>query len=231
MKRLLLEDKLAATLKDKRRLKKEITSNEKAKEKAESKVFELETNIKKLVAQIEEEKDKNKTTILNLSSLKKEVSGLEDDLKNEKKEKLSISKKLETLEFDFETAKRDISRLKTEKQRLENTLFDLKESSVSLDKIVVSPSKEASALGPIAQAKKLLRGRILVVNKEYSFVVTDLGKDDGVEKGIIFEIRDGADFMGKAKVDKVYDTMSSATLMPGSSISRIRKGNLVIESI
>ena len=38
MKRLLLEDKLAATLKDKRRLEKEIDSDKKAKEEIEAKI-------------------------------------------------------------------------------------------------------------------------------------------------------------------------------------------------
>lgn len=232
MKRVLLEDKLAAILKDKRRLEKDIDSSKEAAKEAEKKTLILEAEIKRLSSQIEEEKEKSKAGMADLDTLKKNVVSLEEELNKEKKEKLSISKELQTMELDYETAKKEIAKLEAEKRKLKKDLSDLKESSVDLDKIVVTPSRETvSAPEPVEEPKRLLRGRVLVVNKEYSFIVTDLGKDDGVEKGIIFEIRDGTDFIGKAEVDKVYDTMSSATLMPGSSINSVKKGNLVIESI
>ena len=230
MKRLLLEDKLAATLKDKRRLEKEIDVNKKAKEEAERRVKEIETKAEKLSLQMGKEKDKTKVLLLNLASRKEEVIKLKDNLDKEEKEKLAISKKLEELQIDYDTARRNITKLKSEKIRLEKDLSQLKESSVKLDKIVVKPTQTTAVSETLASPKGLLRGRVLVVNRDYSFIVVDLGKNDGIKKGIVFEVRDGTDFLGKAEVDKIYDTMSSATLLPGSSIDNIKKGNIVIES-
>ncbi len=228
MKRIMLEDKLAAILKDKRRLEKEVKVAKAAQEEATEKLTEMERAVEKLSLQIEEEKDKNKEAVLDLAAKKKELAGLEESLAKEKKEKLVISKKLAELEFDYERANREVLKLEKEKSWLEDKFSDLKESSVDLDTIVVSPSAKAAQPEPVAAP--LLRGRVLVVNRDYSFIVTDLGKDDGVQKGMVFEVKDVRDLLGKAEVDKVYETMSSASMLPGADINNIKKGNLVIES-
>jgi len=230
-KRVLLEDKLAATLKDKRRLEKEIDSNKKAKEEAETKMTELQEKIDDFSEKIENEKDKAKAATKDLTAKKKEVDELKDELEKERKEKLSISKKLEGLEFDYEKAKASLTRLKSEKKKLQNKISDLKESSVDLDKIVVNPSPASALSATKEPVKELLRGAVLVVNKEYSFVVTDLGQDNGIENGMKFEVRDGTELLGVAEINKVYDTMSSATVLPGGNINRMKKGNFIIESL
>lgn len=230
-KRLLLEDKLAATLKIKRALEKDVEMSKKAVEEKDAKIKEAEARIEKIAAQVEEEKDKSKVAILDLAAKKKEAEDLRAELEKERREKLSISRKLEDIEFDYEKVKREVGRLKSEKERLEQKLSDLKESSVDLDKIVVGPAGQGVSAKPVAEpVKELLRGRVLVVNKDYNFIVTDLGQNEGVQKGMLFEVREGREYLGKAEVDKIYDTMSSATILPGADISNIKKGNLVIES-
>ncbi|MBU0759371.1 MAG: hypothetical protein KKC66_01115 [Candidatus Omnitrophica bacterium] len=229
MKRLLVEDKLAATLKDKRRIEKEIEEGKKAVKAAEEKVFELQASVKKITEQIEKEKAKNKEAVLDIASKKQEAERLKEELEKEKKEKLTISKKLEDLQFDYEKARKETTRYKNEKLMLEQKITELEEKSVDLDKIVVSPQASLKQ-EPREPVKESLRGRVLVVNKEYNFVVIDLGQNDGIKKGLVFEIREGTEFLAKAEIDKVYETMSSATVLPGGNINFIKKGNLVIES-
>lgn len=231
VKRLLLEDKLAATLKDKRRLEKEIDSNKKAKEEIEAKILEMEASVKELSLEAEEAKANSETAVAELALKEKEVEKFENELVKERKEKLAISKKLEDMEFDFQKAKADVTRLKSEKTRLEKKLSDLKESSVDLDTIVVkSEEKIVSPLPAPVKVDEALRGRVLVVNKEYDFIVTDLGQDDGIEKGMVFKVMDGATFLGKVEINKIYDTMSSASVLPGGKVNNMKKGNLIIES-
>lgn len=230
MKRLLLEDKLAATLKDKRNLEKDISSSKKEKEDLDAQIKDTEAKLKELISDVDAEKEKSKSALLDLAAKEDRIKELQEDIEKEKKEKLAISKKLEDLEFDYAKATSDVSRLKKEKTELEKRLSDLKERSVDLDRIVVKPDAKPVPGRLAAPVKELLRGRILVVNKEYTFIVTDLGKDDEVKKGMVFEVKDARESLGKAKVDKVYDTMSSATVLPGSKISRMKKGDLIIES-
>lgn len=230
VRRLLLEDKLAATLKDKMRVEKELDAAKKEKEEIEKKILEIESSKNTLTSQIELVKQKSETISADLSAKEEEVERLKTDLENEKKEKLNISRKLEDLQFEYERAERNISKLENEKTMLEKKLADLKERSVNLDTIVVSPSAGSTSAEVSASTREPLMGRVLVVNREYSFVVTDLGEDDGVEKGMRFEVRDGTEFLGNAEIDKIYDTMSSATVLPSGKISSMKKGNLIIES-
>jgi myosin heavy subunit len=223
MKRILLEDKLASVLKDKRRLEEEVGLGKKAKEESEAKIRDMEKKIEKFLSQVEEEKNKGKATALDLDAKKRDILKLQEDLVEEKKEKSNISKKLDDLRVDYKKVQEDIRKIRDEKERLEKKLSNLKERSVDLDKIVLSPE----GMQPPAE---LLRGRVLVVNRDYSFIVTDLGQNQGIKEGIALEIRNGTEFLGRAKVDKIYDTMSSASLLPGADINNIKKGNLVIES-
>lgn len=230
IKRVLLEDKLQATIEDKGRLEKELDSNKKAREALETKIAEMGISVKELSSQIKEVKYENKLAIVDLANKKNEIAKLQEDLEKEKREKFSISKKLESLESNYEKAKKDISRLQDERLRLEEKLVELKEKPVELDTIVVKPLAGSVPEEAKEPPRTPLRGMVLVVNRDYNFVVTDLGQDDDIKKGMVFEIREGTEFLGKAEIDKVYDTMSSATILPGAKISNIKKGNLVIES-
>jgi len=230
MKRIAVEDKLAATLKEKRSLEKELETVNAAKEQAEAKIAKIEDKVKELYSQVDEEKAKGEAAATSLEAKVAELGKLKTDLEKEKKEKLVISKKLDDLQFDYERVKKEVTRLNNEKMDLEKRIKDLREKeSVNLDKIVVNTSEA----GPFQQAKEapkpLLQGRVLVVNKEYSFIVVDIGQDKGVQKGTVFEVMDGNTSIGKAEIDKVYDTMSSATVLAGGRINDMKKGNAIVE--
>ena len=230
MKRLVVEDKLAATLKDKRNLEKELEVSKSAKDQAEAKIAKIEEKTKEISSQLSEFKQKSESAGIELDAKKAELAKLKVDLENEKKEKLSISKKLDSLQSDYDKIKREAARLTNEKIDLEKKVGELqdKQQSVNLDKIVVNTSEGA---GSIQEPKAaVLQGKILVVNKEYGFIVNDIGQDKSVQKGAKFDVMDGQKFLGQVEIDKVYDTMSSATVLPGGKINDMKKGNAIIES-
>ncbi|MFA5388903.1 MAG: hypothetical protein WC312_04015 [Candidatus Omnitrophota bacterium] len=228
MKRLIVEDKLAITLKEKRNIEKELESAKTAKEQAESKIIKIEEKFKEISSQFDDVKQKSDYSAAELDEKKAELAKIKVDLDNEKKEKLSISKKLESLQADYDRAKKEASRLAGEKANLEKKVMDLREKeSVSLDKIVVNPEEQAASA---RSSKPVMQGKVLVVNKEYSFIVTDIGQDKDVQKGAKFDVMDGSRVLGQVEIDKVYDTMSSAAILPGAKINDMKKGNTLVES-
>jgi hypothetical protein len=56
-------------------------------------------------------------------------------------------------------------------------------------------------------------GKVLVVNQKHNFVVVDVGRDQGLEKGEVFIVHRGSAFIGKAQVIKVYEKMAAADLI------------------
>ena len=229
MKRLFVEDKLAITLKDKKNLEKELEAAKSAKEQSEAKVVKIEEKLKEFSSQFDDMKQKSEYSAAELEARKTELAKIKIDLDNERKEKLAISKKLESLQADYEKAKKESLKLADEKMYLEKKITELQDKpSVNLDKIVVNSNEDTSASQ--VPANQAMQGKVLVVNKEYSFIVTDLGQDKNIQKGVKFDVMDGAKFLGQAEIDKIYDTMSSATILPGAKINDMKKGNVIIES-
>lgn len=232
MKRLVVEDKLAAALKEKRNIEKDLETAKSAKEQAEAKAAKVEEKYKELSSQIDDMRQKSESSALELEARTTELAKIKVDMENEKKEKLSISKKLDSLQADYDKTKKEASRLAGEKADLEKRIADLREKeSVNLDKIVVNTNEyTGSAQAQAHVQKQAMQGKVLVVNKEYGFIVTDVGQDKNIQKGAKFDVMDGARFLGQAEIDKVYDTMSSATILPDAKINDMKKGNVIIES-
>ena len=228
MKRVVMEDKLALTLKEKKTLEKDLEAAKSAKTLMETKITKFEEKAKELSSQLEEAKQKSESTNLELEAKKTELAKIKVDLENEKKEKLNISKKLDSLQSDYDKIKREASKLTNENMDLEKKITELQEKpSVNLDKIVVNSNEGAAA----EQAQKpVMQGKVLVVNKEYSFIVSDIGQDKNIQKGMKFDVMDGPKFLGQAEIDKIYDTMSSAAILPGGKINDMKKGNVIVES-
>ena len=227
-KRLVVEDKLALTLKEKQNLEKELETLKTIKDQGETKITKLEEKLKRVTSELDSIKLKGENAIAELETKKIELVKVKVDLDGEKKEKLTISKKLETLQSDYDRAKREALKLANEKIDLEKKIRELQEKqSVNLDKIVVNSDEGAMAA---KSEKPIIQGKVLVVNKEYSFIVCDIGQDRNIQKGMKFDVMDGPKFLGQAEVDKVYDTMSSAAVLPDAKINDMKKGNVIVES-
>lgn len=231
-KRVLLEDKLASTLKEKRDVEKELDTTKTAKAELETKFKEIEAKTEKITAQLEAEQEKARVALTDIDLKKKELEKLKVDLDNERKEKLVISKKLDQIQRDYESKDKENASLSKEKSTLEKKITELEQRFVNLDKIVVNPANtDAGSLQSSSAVQKMaLEGNVLVVNRDYSFIVTDLGNDDGIQKGMVFFVKDNGNVLGKAEIDKVYDTMSSATILAGAKLNDIKKGNVVVQA-
>ena len=79
---------------------------------------------------------------------------------------------------------------------------------------------------PAAQAPST-SGQVVVVNREYDFIVMNLGKNHGLSIGQEFQIVRGDSVLGKVKVEKVYDELSAAAILPESQKDNIKEGDTV----
>ncbi|MFH1782672.1 MAG: hypothetical protein ABH848_03545 [Candidatus Omnitrophota bacterium] len=232
-KRLLLEDKISSIMKDKRKLEKEVFSIKTEKDKIDSEYASLRSNLEILSLELREARAKRRTAALQ----EKELEDLKQTLRSKDVEAQNTAKKLQDLQISYQRLNQDHSKLRQEKTSLERKLVELERRPVDLDTIVLKEPEEEVIVEKRAPSRRpepkkdLLRGSVVVVNKEYGFVVTDLGFGSGIEQGMYIEIRDSRNLLlGEAEIDKVYETMSSANLLEGADINTIKRGNIVIES-
>lgn len=61
---------------------------------------------------------------------------------------------------------------------------------------------------------EIFNGKILEVNSEYNFVIINLGKENGIKKGMVFMVYREKKLLGKVEVEEVFGDMSSCIILP-----------------
>lgn len=71
-----------------------------------------------------------------------------------------------------------------------------------------------------------MEAKVLVVNREYNFVVLNLGTKDGIRKGTRFSVLRDNKTIATAEVDKVYDNMAAANLLEEAKKGDVKEGDV-----
>jgi hypothetical protein len=98
--------------------------------------------------------------------------------------------------------------------------------NVELGTIVVSPETAAVSGSTKAPTAKL-EGKVLVVNKDYNFIVINLGNKDGIAIGNIFSVLRNNKNIGEVKVEKVHESMAAAGFVTDGLKDKVAEGDLV----
>ena len=119
-----------------------------------------------------------------------------------------------------------VGELEQAKAQLEARVTELtRRPMVELDKVVVSET--GTMAQPAGAEPTSQEGHVIVVNREYDFVVMSLGRNHGLEIGQEFQIVRDNEVLGRVKVEKVYDELSAAAILPESKKDSIREGDSV----
>lgn len=156
-----------------------------------------------------------------------EIGRLTKDLEQVRGE---LTARATELQSERDTAKQHIAELERAKSELETKVLELAgQPVVELEKVRVSAAESAST-SAVVQASAMLppsSGQVVVVNREYDFIVVNLGKNQGLSVGQEFQVVRGDEVLGRVKIEKVYDELSAAAILPESKKESIREGDLV----
>ena len=201
----------------------------------------LEAQIKESAAQISEltdgiskEKASKEEALASFEQIKKEIE-------EQKALRLDLENKLNQAQNEVKSMQGKLVVLDSEKKDLEVKIKDLEEKSqgVELGKIVVSPeaktdnvkgekkTRESVKNKEVAQPGRGVEGKVLVVNKEYNFVVINLGSKDGVGLGQVFSLYHENSYIGDVKVEKLHDSMAAAGFMLEDTKTKVKEGDRV----
>ena len=175
------------------------------------------------------------TLTRSIEDREREIARLTKDLDQAKDESSQVSNQIGALQSERDEAKRQLAELEQAKNDLEAKLMAMDQPTVELDKVLVNSGASEAASGgamvmPVSTtspAGATSDGQVVVINREYDFVVVNLGKNHGVAVGQEFQIARGNEVLGRVKVEKVYDELSAAAILPDSKKSSIREGDAV----
>jgi FtsZ-interacting cell division protein ZipA len=180
------------------------------------------------------------------------IEQLRVDLEQQKGFRSDLENKLNQAQKDVRKTQAQLKELDSQKAELELKVKNLEKESenVELGKIqvvpeaAVAPAKgqakraQAPALAAAAVTQKKVsapavsgpEGKILVINKDYNFVVINLGARDGVDTGNTFSVYHINKYIGDVKVEKVHDSMAAAGLVSGD-INKISEGDKILQKV
>jgi len=127
-----------------------------------------------------------------------------------------------------------IKRLAAGNRKLQKKIKELKkspqQSGKETDATNISPREQTGETQtfqiPTRPPKD--QGKILNLNKDFNFIITDLGKIDGLQLGQILNIFRNDTLIGKVRIENLYEEMSSAVVLKNmTKVKYLEPGDLV----
>ncbi len=211
-------------------------------------ISQLQTAKNKLQKEHNEIKTQIESVQSELDSLKQEAKQLEDRIISEKSKRRSVESKLKSknseitglmgkidkFESNLSGLKSKYSSLESENEELLNKLNQIRlakkalEAKISSGSLVTSEREEVELGTVVVKADEIVGdGRVLVVNKEFNFIVIDLGEQDSVTVGTQFGVYRDGELLAKVEVEQVYKDMSSARILPDDLKGEIQEDDEV----
>lgn len=232
-KRVWAEDQLQRITRAKDALEKERDDLAGAKQALEQQLNDASAQAKTVSDALAEEKRAREALTAELAQARDESNDAKGQLDLERKEKLTLTEDLAKAKQSYQALSNELTTLRQAKEALEKRVKEmLAARAKEAEKIVVTPPPAAGSAipalpAPGAPAAKALTGKVLVVNREFNFVVANLGSKDGIRAGSRYEILRGGQRIATAEVEKIYDNMSAANLLGEQKKLDIKEGDEV----
>ena len=251
-RRIWAEDQLEKIKTAKENLEKERDELIKAKQALEGQVSDVSTQAKKLADDLAAEKRAREAVSAELVKTRGEADDLTGQLRTQEDEKKAITEELAKAKQSYQALSNELTTLRQAKEALERRVKEMLTSQASeAEKIVVKPAQSAApgepapaaaaapavvapaaaapspAVSAAPPALKTTSGKVLVVNREFNFVVVNLGTKDGMQIGTKVNIFRSDKKIGSAQVERVYENMSAATLLAEEQKGQIKEGDQI----
>lgn len=185
-------------------------------DRAQLELIQVKDQAKLLGQELAERKRAYQRTLDELEKRQTQVKRLEKELTNERNQRQSLNLAFAQLKQNYTSLEERLGEARLKAEVLHKELKQPPAlEGVELKKIVVKPRNYK------------LSGTVLAVNKEFNFVVIDLGLEEGIKAGDEFLIYHDSQEIGKIRVEKVHDLMSTASVLFGSQQDKISEEDIV----
>ncbi len=192
----------------------------------ETELSHTKSQAEEIAQQLTQERQAKELLAKSVDERQHEIDRVGKDVEQLRSERKGLLDQIAQLNAQQETWKGQLAELEKSKTDLETKVLELSgQPTVELDKVVVN-SGEAAAK-PILPSTSNREGQVIVVNREYDFIVMNLGKNHGLEIGQQFQVVRGTEVLGWVKVEKIYDELAAAAILPQSKKDQIREGDVV----
>lgn len=228
-RRMAVERDLKATQAAKETVEAELKDTQSAKARLEDQVASLKWEAQSLTTQLEDETKAKEELTLAIADKQAALDQVAQALEQERGDRAALDAQLTKTQDDLAGLRKELEQIKEAKAVLEERLAKVNEKSVDLQRVVVNKgAAQPSSQGTVgASFGEGTAGQVLVVNREFDFVVVNLGKNQGMQVGKLFEVYRDNEILGQVKVEKVYDALSACAIQPDTKKDQLREGDKV----
>lgn len=172
-------------------------------------------------------KDELERTIADLDRTKAQVETLTTALNEKTAQLAAMEVRVDTLEQEKVSLTMQIDDLNNQLVQSEDELRDAQDKILTLEQAINLMDLELGQ-GRTHPIPKGLTGRVLHVNKDWNFVVIDLGSDDGLVPDAEMLIHRKDKLIGKIVISGLSRSMSIAELDTGWTQTSVKEGDFVV---
>lgn len=207
-RRLAVEKSLNQMTAAKIELERQLADSQRQSVLLQERMKESDLKIKGLISDLDLAKSQQEV-------LTKENTDLKEAMEKEQKEKAILDQKMSQAVGELDALKEKLSKL--ERTNQEKKTHAVTKEEVPLGTIVVKPnSPEGSAAASI-----------LTINKEYQFVVTNLGSQDLATPDQILTVTRDNQEIGELNIQRVQGNLSVADPVPPLKVEILKEGDRV----
>ena len=232
-RRVWAEDQLEKIKIAKEALEQEKQELLRAKQTLEGQLNDSHTQAKKLSDDLAAEKRAREALAAEASQARSEIAALSEKMRQGETEKKNLTEELAKAKQSYQALSNELMTLRQAKEALERRVKEmLATQSTEAERIVVKPTQPGQPAQSKAAANppaggKAMEGKVLVVNREFNFIVVNLGSKDGLQSGANLTVWRGDKKIGSAQGERLYDNMAAATLMVEEQKGQIREGDQI----
>jgi predicted nucleic acid-binding Zn-ribbon protein len=246
-KRQSKERELALAIAERDALKSQLDDAERAKSRIEEDFTRARKELMEAQGKAAQASDAQQTLSRSLEERDQQVARLTQEMEQARTESRQATTQLSALQTERDAIRQQLSELQRTKGELESRVSEFsRRPTVELEKVRVTDAQTSPARDPSATSssqppstlaqrasptapmvRRLPDGQVVVINREYDFIVMNLGKNHGLSVGQEFHVVRGDAVLGRVKVEKVYDELSAAAILPESRKDEIHEGDAV----
>lgn len=176
--------------------------------------------------QLEERSSQLESQVAKSNQYLKEAERLREQIKGYVSQRDATRKELEQTYKQMSDLRKQIKALDSEKGVLaqEVTIGEETEKAIVREAVKI-PSVHTPAATLIAPSER--PHQILSVNRQFKFVVVNLGIRDRLKLGDLLRVEEGSKLIGRLKVEKLYENFSACSIVEEGEPNKLKEGDLV----
>lgn len=211
LKRVKAEEELKITIDEKKVLEIKLNREIKEKEAVKQELAQEKKRSSSLEEQLKEKEKQLEEALNKIEEKEKIINGTLTKLEDEKKRSLKFEEELQHLYTKLTSLTKENRELR---KRLKSR-FSSSPPIIELEKIVVT-----------TVPRGVKEGKILLINKEFNFIIINLGMDDVKKGDRVSIIREGK-LIAEAQVERVEEKICAATVLPEYEQVEIKESDIV----